>query len=117
MNFDHAMKLNNWVGARKQEIQMQQPTQQQLAGEATLQLGFKVSTSSISSALIHHGIKRKSRIEAEKDALRAEVERYRNLMLKVVTATQVPEWLRRELLDDDNLNEQIRDALCVKNAG
>jgi hypothetical protein len=107
MKASNVLKLNKWAQSHRQWISSEQPTQSQMVTRAGNDLGFKVSVSSLRDVLLANDIqtRRIPKHVAEIAGLKEEVERLRAILVKVITASTVPEWLRKELETEDLTNE------------
>lgn len=115
MNFSQAIELNAYVQQNKQEIQLACLPLVDMATQLTEKLGFKVSVNSCRQAFCKNGLptKRQTKQARELEAYKSENQRLREVMLKLVTATNVPDWLREELLTED-VHEEIKAAIRAK---
>lgn len=113
MNVKKSYAVIDWVGNRKQEIQSQRPPREKLAAEATSALGFKISTSAIRDALLIHGIQTRgmSKAQCKILALEGRIAELERMLIKVIVAPELPEWLRAEL-EESNLPAEARAALA-----
>ena len=116
MQAANVLKLQTWVQAKRQWINMEQPTQTQIASQAATDLRFKVSVGPLRDVMLACGLqtKRQSKHHAEVTSLREDIARQANIILKLVTASTVPEWLQAELMTED-LTAEVKGALA-KNA-
>jgi hypothetical protein len=112
MKAGNVLRLNTWVQSKRQWINLEQPSQAQMAHTATTELGFKVSVTALRDILLANGIqtKRQAKHVAEIASLKEELRRVTAILIKVVTTSTVPEWLRKELETED-LTEEVKQAV------
>jgi hypothetical protein len=112
MNAANVLKLNDWVRDNRMNIKTARRTQKALAEDAAGVLGFKVSVSALREVLIANGIetRQKSQHERTIEAKDQEIKSLRGMLIKVITASNVPDWLREEMLTED-LNDEVKEVL------
>lgn len=115
MKASNVLKLNEWVQRKRQWITLEQPLQEQIAARATTDLEFKVSTASLRDVLLANDIKtrRQGKTAAQIAGLQEQVEHLTSILIKIVTASTVPDWLREELITED-LTEEVKAAVQQK---
>ena len=107
--------LNDWVKSNRTTIIRDKKNRGQLCDAAATELEIKVSDASMKAALVYNDIATKniSKHQREVQVLEEEIQTLRTVLVKVVTSSNVPEWLRKELLTVEDLNEEVKTALQV----
>ena len=108
--------LNDWVKSNRTAIIRDKKNRGQLCDSAATELEIKVSDASMKAALVYNDIATKniSKHQREVQVLEEEIQTLRTVLVKVVTSSNVPEWLRKELLTVEDLNTEVKTALQIE---
>jgi hypothetical protein len=117
MKASDVLRLQTWVQNKREWIVLEQPTQNQMKSQAAIDLAIKVSVNALRDVLVANGIQIRRTVNlAEVAVLREEVDNLNKILVKVITAATVPEWLRKEL-ETEKLAEEVREAVARNRSG
>jgi len=116
MKASDVLRLRDWIQNKRTWINLEHPTQPQIGRQAAFDLDCRVSLSSLRDVMVACGLqtKRVSKHAAELAELKDQIAQQAKIIVKLVTASTVPEWLQAELMTED-LTAEVKEALA-KNA-
>ena len=112
MKASDVLSLSDWVRENRTSIIRDKKTRAQVCDTAAIAIEVKVSDSSMKAALVYNNIETKNLSKHQRivQTMDDEIKTLRTVLIKVVTASNVPEWLRKELLTED-LHAEVKSAL------
>ena len=112
MKVSDALRLNDWVRDNRTTIIRDKNNRAALCDAVATALEFKVSDASMKAALVYNKIETKNLSKHQRvvQSMESEIKTLRTVLIKVVTASNVPEWLREELLTED-LHDEVKACL------
>lgn len=108
--------LSDWVKSNRTSIIRDKQNRGQLCDAAAKDLEIKVSDAAMKAVLDENDIATKnlSKHQREVQLLEEGMASLRDVLVKVVTSSNVPEWLRKELLKAEDLDAEVKKVLMTE---